>query len=383
MKKSAGTERGKMRNSGIELLKILAMMGIVICHVTQTLSIEISYFYANDYVLPLNIATTNGVYFILGLFRYLGMLGNTIFIVCSSWFLLKSSNYDKRKCFFILAEIWFVSVVILAIVLVDRHGEVVSELIKKSLLPTTYSNNWFLTCYLLIYPIHPLLNGIINKLDKRSLFRSSLALFVIYICFCFVENYLFFASKITFWITIYFVTAYFQLYLKNWSDKLRNNIVLMMIGLLGYIGIDLVMNLLGLKVNRFGNDVLKFASNPNPFLLAVSIAAFNLFRKMTFKSRIINYISSISLLVYIIHENILLRGYYRPAIWNYVYHKFGYSHVLLWVLAIAFIIFASSTAVATLYDITLRKVVRNASYGLYSFLKSAYLKLEKKLISYT
>lgn len=50
----------------------------------------------------------------------------------------------------------------------------------------------------------------------------------------------------------------------------------------------------------------------NPFLLAMSIAMFNIARNIHFKNRFINYISKLSLLIYIIHENIILEHILDP-----------------------------------------------------------------------
>jgi hypothetical protein len=82
---------------------------------------------------------------------------------------------------------------------------------------------------------------------------------------------------------------------------------------------------------------------------------------MKFKSRFINYISSLSLLVYIIHENIILRNYYRPFFINWLYETFGYSQVVLLMLAVALAIFVGTTIVAFIYDKTIRRFVRKLS----------------------
>ena len=85
----------QVRDSGIELLKIIAIIMIVIQHVIQTLGAEnlsISY---QDYVLDITHATTNIQHFVLICMRSLGCLGNSIFFVCSAWFLLESIYCKK------------------------------------------------------------------------------------------------------------------------------------------------------------------------------------------------------------------------------------------------------------------------------------------------
>ena len=186
------TKRYLERNSGIELLKIIAIFLIVISHVVRALRAESFGLYSHEYFINFNVASADIRYIVLMLFSYLGMLGNTVFFVCSAWFLLNSSKYSKRKWFAMLFEIWFVSVFILAVTLIIRHGSISPRIILSSLMPTTFSNNWYLTCYLLFYPIHPLLNIVIQKLDKRNHLRLACAMLILYCGFGFLKEDLFF-----------------------------------------------------------------------------------------------------------------------------------------------------------------------------------------------
>lgn len=182
------------RDSGIELLKIMAIILIVISHVVKTMWVPSSYISDKEYIFNLSFATTNIWHFILILFNCFGILGNSIFFVCSAWFLLYSSKCNKKKWFYMLVEIWVISIIILVVTYIIRHGDISGKIIIESILPTTFGNNWYLTCYLLFYPIHPLLNVIINYMNKQLLFRVSLIMFILYCCFNFIKGSLFFSS---------------------------------------------------------------------------------------------------------------------------------------------------------------------------------------------
>lgn len=95
-----------------------------------------------------------------------------------------------------------------------------------------------------------------------------------------------------------------------------------------------------------------------------------------------NYISKLSLLIYIIHENIILRTYYRPILMNYVYENYGYDKVVLWVLALTVIIFLGGMVCAILYERILQKVVLKCSNAIYSFIREKYLILEEWLLKF-
>lgn len=101
---------------------------------------------------------------------------------------------------------------------------------------------------------------------------------------------------------------------------------------------------------------------------------------MHFYSKFINYISSLSLLAYIIHENIIIRTYYRPMLWNYIYNNFGYNYVIGWVFIIAISMFIGSIIISTLYSLTIKRFVDKVASKLYVLLKNTYLKFENKLV---
>lgn len=75
-------KKGKLtdRHSGIELLKIIACFMIVVNHVTQTLCGETIY-YAPDYVINIDQASTSVQHFFLILFSFMGAQGNLIFLL--------------------------------------------------------------------------------------------------------------------------------------------------------------------------------------------------------------------------------------------------------------------------------------------------------------
>lgn len=162
-----------VRYSGIELLKIFAIFVIVISHVVQTLTsenLDISY---QGYVLDITKATTNFQYIVLLIFRHFGVWGNSLFFICSAWFLLKATAYKKKKWFFMLVEIWTVSIIILIVTYAILHGGISAKIIIQSIFPTLFGNNWYVTCYLLFYPISPILNRVIDGMSKRQLLRSA------------------------------------------------------------------------------------------------------------------------------------------------------------------------------------------------------------------
>lgn len=116
-----------MRDSGVELLKIIAVILIVISHVVLTLITENEYIPYSDYLLDCTHATTNVTVLLLAVMRHFGALGNWIFFVASAWFLLDSTKASGKKMMGMLLDIWVISVLFLGITLLIR-GEVSGKL---------------------------------------------------------------------------------------------------------------------------------------------------------------------------------------------------------------------------------------------------------------
>lgn len=308
------------------------------------------------------------------------MLGNTIFFICSAWFLLKSSQYSKKKWFYMLSEIWIISIIILGITYIIYAGDISMKLCIKSIFPTLFANNWYMTCYLLFYPIHPLLNIVIRKMKKTELFRISLTMFIMYSCLDFIKSDLFFPSIIILWIAIYFLIAYMQLYMKEFSNDKKKNIIMLVIGSTGVILIAALTNILGLHISYMHDKMLKWATNCNPFLIVISIASFNIVRNIHFKNKIVNYISSLSLLIYIIHENLILRTYSRPYIVNCMYVTFGYKHIVIETLILSVLVFLFGLVASLLYDVLISRLVQLLSEKLYVKIRYMYIYMEKMLM---
>ena len=153
------------RKSGIELLKIISILLIVISHVSQTVGSGSPALGGLDS----NIATTNPQYIILMLFRHFGALGNITFFICSAWFLCEGDKKrNGEKILRIVLDVWIISMVYLLVFILAGEDLSIQDVIK-SIFPTTFSNNWYITSYLMLYAIFPYLNWIIKKMSKKEL----------------------------------------------------------------------------------------------------------------------------------------------------------------------------------------------------------------------
>ena len=375
----------KERNSSIELLKIVAMAMIVLFHTVQTLAKGAD----SGCAINLGNATGDIQRLLLAMILYFGPIGNLVFFTCSAWFLLDSKRSSHQKILRMLGDVWLVSICILIIVLIIERGRIGGALILKQLFPTLFANNWYATCYILFLGTYPFLNRIIQQVSQRSLLRISLVLFFLYsLCDYFNRFFrhffetpvFFFTTELIVWVAVYFIIAYMKLYLPKTSKNVRTNFILFAVGFFGVFGSVLLVNFAGRQIPLLDGMLLVWKTNCNPFILFMVIGAFNLMRSLSFSSKAINYVSKLTLFIYIIHENLLLRTLYRPAMWQYVILKYGDSHFLLLALCLAAIIFVFALAASVLYYHTLHKLVVKACARLYVILQKIVNRMEKTLL---
>ena len=378
-------EKHLIRESGIELLKVVAVFLIVLSHVIQTLSSSPTYYPSKEYVLNITRSTTQWRQLILSMLRYSGSIGNTIFFISSAWFLIGRRKNDKRKVLQLFLDNWLIAFLILLsflalTVTLDRR------LIVKSLFPVISGNNWYIICYMLFLLVYPFLNDFIEHLNRKMLARVSSFLFILYIVVIFslrvfnkkIGATSFFSSDLIVWIAIYFMLSYMKKYEMKWMDSANINWKLVLIGFIGTYGLVALTNAVGLKYKGYNNMLLVWNGNTNhPFIIMMILGLFNLVRKLSFKSRLVNYLSGLTLYVYLIHDNVLVKNITRPAIWQHIYENVGHRFTVKYTILIAVMLFIASCICSIIYKHTFHKGIEKTAGWLYPRLAGQYGRLEK------
>lgn len=368
--------KNKSRESNIELLKIFAVFLIILCHTSISMTFESANMNAEWYydvnALPNSIGKI-----VLTLFSYCGYIGNSIFFVCSAWFLLEKKQNKKIKILKMELDVWIISVIYLAIFLFSRTHLNGSTVIR-SLFPTTFNNNWFVTAYMLFYFIFPALNGIIENTSRVHL-RNGCLFFAFLICiwvpfFQEWSEFKFYFSYPMMWVLVYFCVAYLKTYHRGLLDRPMFGFTILMIGIVGLIGEIAATYYFGSYSFIIRGSGMRWYMWYNPFIWLIGFGSFNLFRTFQFHSQLINRVSTLSLLVYLIHENPLLKDYWRPYIYIYIHNVFHNEHILWLLLFFAFLTFIISFVLAFLYQISIQRFSNLVAEKLFSLLNSILLR---------
>lgn len=301
-------------------------------------------------------ATTNLQNLIMIFYLYLGQLGNAIFLVCSFWFLIESKETKWNKVLHILADCQIISLSYLAVILLTGTNLTWQETLKQ-FFPTTFEYWWFVGCYLIVYAIHPLLNVLIDRISKKVLFSLCAAGVFLYSIVQMIIRNSFYYNRLVGFLLFYFLMAYFKKYMSATLSKKWLNTIILVVSSLGLIAMIVVANILGLYTDTFHSKMLDFCIFTNPFMILIAFSSFYLCKDLNGQSRFINFLASVTLYIYIFHENHLFANYVRPQFFSYVYQNHGYAHMALYATGFAALCYVASLILGLLYKYTLGRPV--------------------------
>lgn len=336
------------RNSSIEAAKVAAIIMIVISHCVPLDS--------GDFFGIANATRDMDVFFSL-LCRNLGQIGNDIFLISSVWFLTECDEIRSKKILSIMMDCFLISLTWMGLFLVMGYRFPAQVLIRQ-FFPVLFGNNWYITCYLLLYLIHPVLNIIIRQCNKRYLLLIVCIVGVLYFGIAFLYEYLIFYNRFIGFVGVYFVVAYIKKFLGHTRRSLKVNISLLTIGILGWLIEHFLTNWIGLHVAFLEDNMLHWNHFNNPFFMCIGISVFNMVECRVWHNKAVNYLSALSLLIYVITENYLFKNYVFFDCFVQVMDFFGTGASLVGtILSCTLIMLLGGVLASILYRCTVQKAV--------------------------
>ena len=369
-------ETQKVRLSNIELLKVIAIILIIFSH-------TIPYYgdAAAPFFVDINLASGNFQIIAVSYFKYFGRIGTAIFIFCSAYFLVDSKGIKVRKILYIVVDTFVISVIYLCGFLIGGY-KLSASTIALQFIPITSRFNWFIGCYLIIYAVHPLLNKIIHGTGKRNLLVFNIFLFVVYNLLEFVGGEvlnMYYYTHLVGFVCLYFFAGYIKKYMQGFIGKTKLQAIILVACIVCHTALFALTEYLGTKIEFMADKIDHWDEINNPFMIGIAISSFALFSKLKFQSRFVNYLSSLSLLVYIIHENKLFRDLAKPQVFEFIYERFSYDRLAAWCVLFTFVTFVAASALAALYKESLGRLTKMAIDKSYPKLSAAGNKILDKL----
>ena len=278
-------EKYKTRNSNIELLRIFMMISIILHHSIAHSSISFS---------QINNINFNIMYIL----QVLGKVANNVFIIITGYYMV-NKKIKLRSIIKLFLETIFYSYFILILYLLFTK-EINIDLIIYSIFPILTNVNWFITVYLLLYISIPVINILIDNLDKKKLCYVIIFMTIFFSILPTISLLKSFFSEFIWFIFLYLIGAYLRKY--TCKELYEHNKLILLVSIIAVI-ISLLLKW-RLNIYCLQNEINNF------FILMLSISLFINFSKIKERNNgIINYIASSVLGVYLIHDNIIIRTY--------------------------------------------------------------------------
>ena len=369
----------KIRESSFELMRLVLMFMIIFWH----LIINFIFVHPNT---PISLIVWNLLYYLL-------IIHIDTFILLTGYFQSKKEIIGIRKIIKLNNQAYFYKIIILIIFLILHITPLSPLKIFQLIQPITlYEQYWFISIYILLYLISPYLNKLLNQLSQKEHKRFISILFIISSIIPIITNELAYSNNKGYsllnFILMYSIGAYLRKYpLKKsnfFSKKTKSR------RKLTFISIYIFLAIINVLLFNF-SPTLEETQNPilielssiiinmrnaynNPLIIIESIFFFSYFSELNIKSKIINSISSVSLDIYLIHDNYLIRKLYKPVN-DYIYPKvLGLKYIIL-IFIVTMLIFLICIIIGYIRKFIFNKINR------LKIVKNKKIKLKNKIDS--
>ena len=324
--KASVRSKGKTRLSGLELLRIIAMIFIVASHLSQfgrwSWLAENRAFSANEALMNLIIC--------------FGQVGVAIFFSITGYFLYSQKQYKIKRILSVLRPTYFYAYSFLIIGLIMKSPLVafswpLNKAMGNSLFPITTNAYWFISSYVVLHFLLPYIKTWLDNLDKKGIVcllliiaGASVIPNLISYSFVGVSSLIFPVSCAIFYSVVgYAIHKYSNLIARVKSSKF---LILSGFGVLTYFVCSLIIRfcITHLNYQVLNNNILIDTMSLPCMMTAIPLVI--IFSRLKFINATVNYVAGLVFGVYLIHTNILFEDY----VWGNrdllgTYNASGYS----------------------------------------------------------
>ena len=369
-----GRDSGSLRQSNIELLRIIAMVFIVMHH--YVVHGTTSFVYLDS---PLTVQNVFALFL-----ASLGRPAVGIFVLICGYFSIKS-DFKLPRFVTLIAQVFSYSVLflVLAKFVLPAGATIGRAEILASVFPTAYGTYWFMTSYAVLILLSPYINKLLLLLTQKQ-HKALIVLFAA--IWCIAPTILganFAGSDLAYFVAFYSIAAYFRLYPSKVNPARH-------FALFGFWALVVLASIASasflLNYSGVFRKYITYFSEYNR--LPGAMCAIELFLAMTqskpFYSKWINGIAATSFGIYLIHEN----PFVRPLLWGKWFDSSAYVNTPLYfvhLLASVIIVLVGCAVIDTLFwKLTVGKLfclLRDKYLDkVIAFLKSLYHAIEKVFV---
>ena len=291
------TNTDKVRNSSVEILRIVAMFFIIMSHYCVHNGLD-----RNGISFGFNKALLS--------WGTLGNLGVIIFVMITGFFMCRS-KLKLQSVFRTAFATWFYSVVFFAVAMLAGDEPFSVKAVLKAFFPVSTSQYWFVSAYFALLLFVPFINKLISVLTRRHFFALNCIMVIMWSVLPTFTDKAFYSNELTSFVMYYMLGAYISLYPDSFFAKKSRCAVITVGSFVSVILWSAAVNFGGNAVHLFVRE-LNWYSRSSLFMIAAALSLLALFLKLRISSRFINTLASCTFGVYLIHEN----SYVRPFLWQ-------------------------------------------------------------------
>lgn len=343
------TQNTKMRNSNLELLRVVAMLMIVAFHLavrceTQLTDVDSIKEMGNGWFCHPEFSKKLCV---LALIRPWGQIGNALFILISGYFMVSKAPQSidliktSKK---LLLQLGFAVILVATVAILAHQNLTVLSEVQLTRYASFNSGYWFIGYYFFVIVLGKLfLNDFLAKLSQRKYAMFVVALFAL-LQFSWtvkiIDNLSNEFNRVFLGIFLYSLGGYIRKYepfknIKAWA--IIAVIILINVIVIGDFYITTTNNILNYDGGGLFIQRIPQYDNRQFVPVVLSIAIFELFKRIKInQNRVINFLGASTLMVYFIHQNTFVIEIWLTKDWITLLHKDALSFCatfLLWVLA--------------------------------------------------
>ena len=309
-------DKKKQRDSNMELLRIIAMLLVMILH-TNLISFD-----------GLNVIDTVSQ----PTFSFLRIGVQTTSFICVNVFILLSGWYGIRARCSRLGEFYFQ---VLFFLLLSYAGHLLLNnevFFSWNMLLHLFLLNgyWFVTAYLLLYILSPVLNAFIESASKRQLTVVLVLFYIFQTVYGWLEDGILWfdsgSSAISF-IGLYLFGRYMRIYQPNWCKaSCRMDIMI-------FVVLILLQSVMVFISFRWGIGIItkKVFMNLSPLMIVSSMFLLLAFSKIQLQKYWINWIASSCFAAYLLHAAPYNFEMYLPTLYDWYFSHSTISFIVYYV----------------------------------------------------
>lgn len=291
----------KKRDANIELLRIVAMLMIITLHFN----------YRSNALLVLGEPASN-VQLFATILEAIAITGVNVYVLISGYY-LSSSKVRLSKVLLLILQVYFYTLLISgAMMIVGAYSVKPEDKLDRALrylFPISSEHYWFVTAYVIMYVLAPVMNAAVNTLKRKQLKTVIIGLLT---WFCFIKSIVpvkFGTDRMGYdfgwFICLYLIAAYIRKYNIVLFRDAKKSALVYLISVVVIAAFSLVFYKINFDTGNF-NYYAEVPCHYNFFFaLTGALGLFSVFRFMRLKenllAEVIRIIAPYTLGVYLLH----------------------------------------------------------------------------------